>query len=103
MEIGAVLQGFRDRAKAEAARVKKATESEYWFCVCFQSQEQAEEFLTKSGWASPSQKYLDGQKVARKVGIELTPEKIPWSKPRPVSPRLATLAMEVIPEDEEST
>jgi len=44
-EVSAVLQGFKDRAKAEQKRFDLATDSEYWVALCFQSREQKEEFL----------------------------------------------------------
>ena len=73
-EVTALQQAFRDRQKAEEFRRKKATDSEYWICVCFQSREQVEEFLDKSGWGRDDAKYVDGQKVAESIGISLTPE-----------------------------
>ena len=94
-EMSAVLTEFKSRAKAEEARRAKATDSEYWFCVCFQSRAQVEEFLRKSGWAKPDQKYLDGQKLATKLNVPLTPETIPFRKLKKPTPRLAKLAMEV--------
>ena len=36
-EVSAVLQAFKDRAKAEQKRFDLATDSEYWVVLCFQS------------------------------------------------------------------
>lgn len=73
-ELSAMEAGFIERAKNEEKRRIKATDSEYWVCLCFQSREQVEEFLRNSGWGRTSDKYLDGQKVAAKAGIALTPD-----------------------------
>lgn len=92
-EMSAVKSAFIARAKAEDKRRRKATDSEYWFCICFQSREQVEEFLRQTAWADPRDKYLDGQKVAKKLGVALTPE-----PPQPArathNKRLTKLAME---------
>lgn len=91
-EMSAVLRGFKERAKAEGLRRKKATESGYWLCLCFQSQEQVDEFLRNSKWGNT--RYLDGQKVAKKLGVEITPE-TPVSGRVTIDAKLANLAMEI--------
>lgn len=73
-EMDAVKQGFRDRKLGEQARFKDATDSEYWVAVCFQNREQKEEFLRKAGIIDLGDKYLDGMKVADRLGVELTAE-----------------------------
>ena len=92
-EMSAVLAGFVARHKAEAARREKATDSEYWFCVCFQSRSQVEEFLQKSGWAPATEKYLDGQKLARKLGVDIAPDTLPFRAARQPDDKLAKMAM----------
>ena len=57
-ETGAIKNAFAARAKREADRMRKATDSEYWLCVCFQSREQVEEFLRLSRWAKAGAKYV---------------------------------------------
>lgn len=93
-DASAELVKFREKAAKEAKRREKATDSEYWFCVCFQTREQVEEFLAKSGWGPTDAKYLDGQKVAQAVGVDLTPDTTPYGKVR-VDPKWAELSMEV--------
>jgi hypothetical protein len=61
--------------------------------VCFQSRAQVEEFLQKSGWAPADAKYLDGQKLARKVGVSLSPDNIGFGKPKQISAKLLNLAV----------
>jgi hypothetical protein len=59
--------------KRFAERFKQLTDTEYWFCVCFQTREQKDEFLAKSGIknACRSEKYLDGMKLAKHLGVKL--------------------------------
>lgn len=68
-----VLSAFQQRAKTEQDRFADVTDSEYWVCLCFQSREQAEAFA--AGAKLPAgEKYVDGRKFARRLGIELPPE-----------------------------
>lgn len=70
-ELSALLAGFKDRAKQEADRFRLATDSEYWFAVCFASREQKERFLQVMDWIKYGDKYLDGTVLAEKHNIEL--------------------------------
>lgn len=70
-ELSAVLQGFKERAKAEDDRFTLATDSEFWFAVGFQSREQKELFLKALDWLKYGDKYLDGTLIARNQGIEI--------------------------------
>lgn len=79
-EIDAVARGFRERGKAEAARFRDNTDSEYWVCMGFQSREQKEEFLGALGLLAHGDKYLDGLKVAKALGIDLKTEVPPMPK-----------------------
>jgi len=64
-ELTALEQGYRDRAKAEAKRFRDATDSEFWFAVCFKTREAKEAFLEAWGLEELGDKYLDGRKVDR--------------------------------------
>lgn len=71
-----VARGFRERRKTEAKRFEDATDSEFWFAVCFESREQKEAFLKALQWTLATggdDKYLDGTVLAKKCGIELPP------------------------------
>lgn len=72
-EFDAIDQGYRDRAKQEADRFRRVTDSEYWFAVCFKSREEKNEFLKKVGvkTALMGDKYLDGHMLAKILGIKL--------------------------------
>lgn len=70
-EFTALEQGYRDRAKAEADRFKRATDSEYWVAVCFTTREEKEAFLRAAGLAHLGDKYLDGRQVAAALDVDI--------------------------------
>ena len=61
-EVSAMLTAFKQRSKDETKRFKDATSTEYYCCVCFQSQEQKEAFLAALGF-QPKNTYIDGRKT----------------------------------------
>ena len=71
-EFTALEEGYRDRATAERARFKRATDSEFWVAVCFTTREEKERFLERSGLIDHGDKYLDGRIVADTLGVDLT-------------------------------
>lgn len=72
-EFDALQKGFADRAKAERKRFKQATDSEYWFAVCFESREEKEKFLKAAGVvvSMMGDKYIDGRKLAQVLGVDM--------------------------------
>lgn len=93
-ELSEVLAGFKERAKREESRVENATDSEYWFCLCFQTRDQKDEFLRKMGWWEIGDKYLDGMEVAHALGIRLEADVPPMPQLR-IDRRLAALADDI--------
>jgi len=79
IELSETLKGFKARAKAEADRFKIATDTEYWACLCFQTREQKEFFLKALSLIDIGDKYLDGQEVARVLGVELPNANVPYN------------------------
>lgn len=77
--LSAVQSGFRERAKREDERFFLATDSEYWICVCFQTREQKEAFLSEMNWLRFGDKYLDGQLVANELGVTLPRADVPYN------------------------
>jgi hypothetical protein len=73
-QLSELEQGIKDRKRAERDRFRAATDSEYWFAVCFTSRAQKEEFLRAAGLWEAGDKYLDGRLVADRFGIELAGE-----------------------------
>lgn len=79
VELDAVQEGFRNRAKAEHERFALATDTEYWACLCFQSREQKEAFLAALNILQHGDKYLDGPAVAKELGIDLPAADVPYN------------------------
>ena len=71
-EFEAVDEAYRDRAKREDERYTKATDSEYWFAVCFEGREQKDAFLKAAGVKTRllGDKYLTGRDLAAALGID---------------------------------
>ena len=78
-DLDAVQAGFRKRAKDEGKRFALATDTEYWSCICFQTREQKEAFLAAIGVLQYGDKYLDGELVAKALGIELPDADVPYN------------------------
>ena len=70
-ELTELQKGFAQRRHEESRRRELATDSEYWFAVCFSSREQKEHFLKALNLIADGDKYLDGYKVAEKFGVVL--------------------------------
>ncbi len=81
-DLDALQQGFRNRAKAENDRFALATDSEYWACLCFQTREQKDHFLSVLKILEFGDKYLDGRLVAERLGVKLPESQVPY-KPEP--------------------
>lgn len=81
-EISETLQAFKTRAKDEAAEKANNTSSEFWFAVYFADEDQRNEFLEKiKAFTLLDDQYINGEKLAKRLGIDLTPKKI--KKPKP--------------------
>lgn len=70
-ELDALAQGFRERRDTEAARFADATDSEYWFAVCFRTRGDKDAFLSGIQASRIGDKYLDGHKLAKILGVTL--------------------------------
>lgn len=90
-ELSATLQAFKDRVDREAERFRLATDSEYWFAVCFQTREQKEAFLHAMKWYALGDKYLDGTLIAKRLGVSLPAADVPYNTSSRVDPKLAGL------------
>lgn len=77
-DLDAVQQAFRSDIKRENRRFELATDSEYWFCACFQTRAQKEAFLQAIDIIAHGDKYIDGRILAEKMGIKLKDEKVPY-------------------------
>lgn len=86
-ELTALQAGFRQRAKDEGKRFMEATDSEYWCCLCFQTREQKEAFLTALQLIQFGDKYLDGQLVAKQLGVPIPAADVPFNTGSKVDPK----------------
>lgn len=81
-EVSEALSLFKSRAKGEEAEKQANVSSEYWFAVYFADEEQRNEFLEKiKAFSLLQDQYINGEALARKLGVEITPKKI--KKPKP--------------------
>ncbi|USX56337.1 hypothetical protein [Lentzea sp. HUAS12] len=71
-ELDTLAIGFRERTKREDERFRLATDSEFWFALCFKSREDKEAFLKYAGLMHIGDKYLDGHAAAALLGVDLT-------------------------------
>ena len=71
-EFSAVDDAYRARAKAESKRFDNATDSEYWFCVCFHDRDEKDAFLKAAGVKTRlmGDKYVSGRDLAAALGLE---------------------------------
>lgn len=93
-EISATLQAFKDRAKKEQERFEIATDSEYWFAVCFQTRAQKEAFLRGVKLLQAGDKYIDGRLLAKRMGIELPEADVPYNVSARPDAKLAKMVRE---------
>ena len=90
-ELEIIENSFAERAARENERRSKAIDSEYWLCLCFQTREQAEAFTAAAGWGRRDEKYIDGRKAAKVLGIDLPPDGPPFGRPK-IDRKLADLS-----------
>lgn len=89
-DLTELQSGFRKRAADESKRFGLATDSEYWACICFQTRDQKEAFLTKLDIMKFSSdkiegRYFDGISVAQQLGIDLPKADVPYKTSEKVS------------------
>jgi hypothetical protein len=90
-ELGELGLAFKQRADDENRRFELATDSEYWCCFCFQSRDQKEAFLAALSLLDLGDKYLDGWEVAKRLGIALQREEVPYNTSAKVDAKLKDL------------
>ncbi len=69
--LNELQSAFSARRQEEADRFADATDSEYWFAVCFRSREHKEAFLEALDLLDIGDKYLDGHEVAKRLKVKL--------------------------------
>lgn len=79
-ELAVALDELLANKKGKNDAYRVANDDEFWFAVCFQSQEQKDEFLALAGWQSLGDKYLDGLRLAKMLNLAVEP--IPMPRPK---------------------
>lgn len=93
-EISAVLAAFKQRAKTEQERFVLATDSEFWVGLCFQTREQKEFFLQAVNLMQHGDKYLDGELLAKRMGIALPVGNVPYNVSARPDKKLAAMVLD---------
>lgn len=73
-EFAAIHAGRKQQADA----IDLANDDEFWCAFYFQTRAQKEHFLTVLKLIDHGDKYLDGEVVAKRMGIELPPRPAPY-------------------------
>ena len=82
-EISATLAAIKAEKKQRRDQYRVLTDPNFYLVVCFQSTDQKDEFLEKSGWAAEGTKYLDGLELAGQLGVDVQPINLPRKSVRP--------------------
>lgn len=86
-ETSVALQAVLDERKERRDRYRITNDPDYYFLVCFQSVDQKKEFLEKIGWDDWSDdKFVDGLKVAQRLGVDVEPINLPQREFRAKTP-----------------
>ncbi|MDP2369326.1 hypothetical protein [Rhodoferax sp.] len=93
-EISATLAAFKARAKTEQERFEAATDSEFWLGVCFQTRAQKEAFLQGVNMLQHGDKYIDGELLAKRMGIALPAADVPYNVSARPDKKLAAMVLE---------
>jgi hypothetical protein len=80
-EAVAMKQALREADNRYAEKRNLINQSEYWFCMVFETREQKDIFLNAMGWINLGDKYLDGTQIARMNNIELPKVELPPEPP----------------------
>lgn len=72
-ELSEVLRAIQTAKKERRDAYRVLTDNNFYAVVCFQSEAQRDEFLVKSGWAEPGTRFINGLKVAERIGVEIIP------------------------------
>lgn len=90
-ELDAVQQGFRDRAKQEAERLKGATDAGYYAVLCFHTGDQVQAFLEAIEYSDPGARFIDGLEVAKRLKIAVPEAKLRFNTSDKADKKLAAL------------
>lgn len=69
-EILDAVDDLASQVKSQKIHMADITSATYWFAVCFSTQDQKEEYLSKMGY-NPKDTFIGGKEFAKKTGIKL--------------------------------
>lgn len=69
-EVLDAIDDLASQVKAQKVHMADITSATYWFAVCFNTQDQKEEFLEKMGY-NPKDTFFGGKEFAKKCGFKL--------------------------------
>lgn len=70
-EESEIVDTWKKKREYEKKLFVQNTDSEFWICIGFQTRDQKNEFLSRTGIDSIGDKYLDGMEVAKILNIKL--------------------------------
>lgn len=71
-ELDAVAKGFRERREREDERRRNATDSQYYFVVCFRNNPDRDEFLARYNMGlHDGDWWVNGYELARMIGFDV--------------------------------
>ena len=97
-EMGAVESFIKEERLQERERWRLMTDTNFYCCLVFQSEQQRDDFLAQVGWADLGPRYLNGLAVAQRLGVPIAPIALPRKPIRPMPKALR--GVPVIPKKE---
>jgi len=76
-EVSAALQAVLDERAERRDAYRITNDQDYYLVLCFQCEGQKQEFLEKARWTGLGERFLDGLKVARLMGVDIQPINLP--------------------------
>lgn len=89
----AALEALKKRRADEQASMDLTTDGAFYFCAIFDTRDQKMAFLRALGLSEQGDIYVDGRKLADKMGIEIPEVKAKMPKLFRVDKRYAEMAM----------
>jgi hypothetical protein len=70
-ELTELQKQFKENAKKERELKAQNTNSEFWSCLIFKTQEQRNQFMELLGLSQDDYQYVDGQKLIKALGLKI--------------------------------
>lgn len=85
--MGRVEGAFIEDEHEKLDAYRTMIDQDFYFIVCFQSSDQKYDFLSKAGLDGLGDLYIDGLKVAKRLGVDIPPIPLQTKEPKRM-PRL---------------